>query len=209
VRFPQGGHEDACRARVVNLDLNSILEATVEGGEIEFPVLNWVRKFSELHAKSPRRPWTLLLTLHGEVKWTGEVSAYVQEVLKDNFAANQAFSGGSKKTLGAALFSLIDSPTPCDFAQLKVKDQQKVLMLFVPKRIAQLVNNQHWNISTRNCLMYGGGQVAPMVTWVLEFDWDQKLARQPNQLYKVNVSGVPTNTGSIDTKGRIHLHAEP
>ncbi len=75
--WPQGEDMRLCRARIVNLDLNSPLQAHSED-EFVFPVLEWIRKLCQIHARPPHADWTLCLTLHAEVLWPENVNRYAR-----------------------------------------------------------------------------------------------------------------------------------
>ena len=79
--WPEGKDEKYCRAHIVNLDLNNPLKGIPDNGSVKFPILAWIRKLCEIHAKSPRNDWTLCLTLHGEVVWPKEVNWWMKQFL--------------------------------------------------------------------------------------------------------------------------------
>ena len=67
--WPTGEHKVFCRARVVNLDLNSPLQIEFREGQLVFPQLVWVEKLARIHAHSPHLDWTLCLTLAAQIEW--------------------------------------------------------------------------------------------------------------------------------------------
>jgi hypothetical protein len=209
VRYPQGSDQDVCRARVVNLDLNAALTADTNDNGIAFPILSWIVKIAQLHLTRPRRDWSLLLTLPGEIVWNDEVCASVQHFLRDNFDSSPDFRGHAKALLGEQFFEEIASDESCRFSQRSLQEQQKVLMSFVPKKIVQLVHGQQWRVETCMNLHYGDGQgAAPMVTWVIDFIWDSKLANKPNQLYQTCISSVLSSAGHIHPEDGVVVYGQ-
>ena len=199
--YPTGEHRDCCRARVLNLDLNEVLTAT----ESSFPILTWIQKLGEIHAAAPRIDWCLYLTLHGEVRWTSEVSNSIRQFLRENFVRAQKFSDLARLVLGEKLFNDVYSNNQVDFSGLERELQQKILMTFVPKKIADLVRPQMWRLDTKVNLRYGRPGRAPMVTWIIDFISDARAAATPDAVYIDSVNGILTSAGSIDDKGKIAL----
>ena len=184
--YPTGEHRDCCRARILNLDLNEILAAQVNS----FPILKWIQKLGEIHAAAPRVDWGLHLTLHGEVQWNSEVCSSVRQFLRENFVRVQQFSDLARALLGDALFDDIYSNRYVDFSMLERELQQKMLMTFVPKKIADLVRPQMWRLDTKVNLRYGRTGHAPMVTWVIDFISDARAAGTPDAVYIDSVNGI-------------------
>ncbi len=50
--WPEGDDEKYCRAHIVNLDLNDPLKGIACSGDVNFPVLSWIRKLCQLHSRS-------------------------------------------------------------------------------------------------------------------------------------------------------------
>jgi hypothetical protein len=203
IRFPEKDDQKLCRARVVNLDLNSPLEEIGINGEHVFPILMWIKKLGQLHAQHPRREWCLLLTLYGEITWAKESGAAVQKFLAENFNFSGDFGTSSKALLGRKLYSAIVEDASLHFGSLGRTEQQKVLMIAVPKKIVDLVRDQGWNITTSKNLRYGRRGHAPMVTWVFNFDWRHAGDYTPNQLYAENLKNILISAGHINENGKI------
>src|SRR5205814_1410806 len=69
-RWPSAEDESICRALVVNLDFNGLLDCQFENGNLTFPILQLIYKLAELHAKVPIiTDWVLCLTLNSGIKW--------------------------------------------------------------------------------------------------------------------------------------------
>jgi hypothetical protein len=198
IRYPEGRHEQYCRARIVNLDLDEPLRAQETDGEIVFPVLSWIEKLAQLHRQRPRKEWCLCLTLHGEIHWPAEICAPIRDFLAANFQLAPTFSRASRSYLGVELHERIVQEGIRDFRAMTTERQQRLLMVLVPKKIAQLVHNQGWRLKVARSLRYGEPpEEAPMVTWIVDFEWDRRVSRNPNRIY------VDTLDGSLDTVGYI------
>lgn len=81
--------------------------------------------------------------------------------------------------------------------------QQKVLMAFVPKKIADLVRPQMWRLDTKVNLRYGQLGHAPMVTWIINFNFDNRAAGRPDAVYLDSVNGILATAGHIDGQGTV------
>lgn len=201
--WPSSEDRGHCRARVVNLDLNGELKAVSEHGHIVFPAITWIDKLARLHAREPRRDWTLCLTLHGELQWDTEVCSFVQQFLRDNFEREPPFEDACKSFLGATLVSAISAEAPVDFSVLPLTVQQQVLMVVAPKLIARHVHDQGWKVCTIRNLRYGGGVYAPMVTWIIRFTWDAGALASPGATLREALTGIFQAAGSVLEDGRI------
>lgn len=203
--FNWPGHEDQihCRARVVNLDLNGELKAVNEQGRVMFPVITWIDKLARLHAREPQRDWTLCLTLHGELQWDTHACSFVQRFLRDNFERESSFADACKCHVGVALVTDISAAAPIDFSTLPLATQQQVLMIVVPKLIAQRVHDQGWKVRTVRNLRYGGGDHAPMVTWIIRLAWDADALASPGATLREALTGIFHAVGSVLEDGRI------
>lgn len=213
-RFPVGENEKFCCAKVVNLDIPASLHAVETQGAVDFPVLTWIRKISQLHAtRKPGSEWCLCLTLNGTLSskqrngtivWSHTVSDVMQKFLKENFQLSVEFSNSCLSLFGEKLYGRICGKDLLDLGALNQEEQQKLLMVFVPKKISQLVRDQNWRIKTTWNLRYGGRRGhAPMVTWVLSFIWDPRATSTPDAVYKDSLNGILASVGRIEDDGRI------
>lgn len=205
ITWPRGEHRRLFRAQVVNLDLDSPLAGEVEHGQLSFPALGLVRKLATLHAVSPYVDWTLCLTLHGEVAWEGGSEQLACEFLAANFGDDVGFSEQARDVLGDDLHRAIcEDPTAVGVRDLPAADQQRVLMVLVPKRIAFDAHREGWSVDTVENLRYGGTRRrAPMTTWVLRFQWDVRASTQPEAVYRDALSRALRRRGSIDADGNL------
>jgi hypothetical protein len=201
--FPTGEHETYCRARIVNLDLNTILSAKPDSGDFSFPVLTWIRKLCQLHAKAPRLNWTLLLTLHGEIPWDAACCASVRAFLAENFGLEPEFAKRCQVLLGHTLYNSIRSNTAVDFAKLTRDEQRKVLMAFVPKKLARIGSADGWRVDTTRNIYYGEQGEAPMVTWMIDFIWDARIGSVPDLVYRESLRTVLAAVGQIGADGTL------
>lgn len=204
VAWPVGEERAICRAGVINLDLDESLAAVIrDDGQIVFPVLEWIRKFAVLHGHAPRREWTLCLTLHGEISWEDSVGTAMQAFLGENFEESTIFKDQCRELFGPAMFSKVASGS-LDFGSLTRPQQQRLLMALVPKRISHLTFNHGWLVKTVSNLRYGGhGRVAPMISWIMDFVWDERANSQPLEIYRESLSSVLESAGEISAEGDI------
>ena len=201
--WPEGKERRYCRARIVNLDLNSGLRAKQQEGRIDFPIIAWIDKVATLHTAAPKRDWSLCLTLHGEINWNNEVCDFAQEFLRDNFRYEPTFAESCRNLFGEALCEGIEGEASVDFSDLGVESQQQVLMVIVPKLISQRVQNQGWRMVTKRNLRYGGDETAPMSTWIMRFTWDASVMPAPNIAHSDALAGIFHFVGSIRDDGQI------
>lgn len=202
--WPQGDDEVCCRAHVVNLDLDTPLKALNRDGHVVFPVLAWVKKLCLLHSRSPRTDWILCLTLHGEVVWPEEVNQWTKSFLLENFRREPNFSKSCENFFGPELYGTISGHDDIDFTSLASADQQKFIMVMVPKLIANFVHNEGWRVHTEHCLRYGGDGVhAPMATWIVRFTWNGNAAITPDSLYRSALNDILSGAGNVNNDGSI------
>ena len=206
VTFPIGVHRKYCRARVVNLDFNSSLNAQIVDGQLNFPILNVVSKIAQLHAMPPHLDWTLFLTLNATISWSSEIGEVVTDFLRANWRTNTNFSRASKRLLGHEIFEAINGRGNSDYGDLAVDDWQAILKVLVPKRVAFEVHRQGWFLNTDWSWSYGGKNgSAPMVTFGARFKWDSRASIHSNELYQDSLTNIFDGIGMIDEEGNIHL----
>lgn len=201
--WPEGEERRYCRARIVNLDLNSELQAKQQKEYIDFPIIAWIDKVAALHTAAPTRDWSLCLTLHAEINWNNEVCNFAQEFLRDNFRSESDFAKSCQNLFGEDLYKDIDSKTSVDFAVLSLEAQQQVLRVIVPKLIAKRIQNQGWRMVTKRNLRYGGEETAPMSTWIMRFTWDTRAVSAPSIAHRDALTGIFHFVGSIRDDGQI------
>lgn len=191
------------RARVVNLDLNNAL-VTRHACEVEvFPVIQMIQKLLELHANPRPLQWTLCLTLHGEIPWIGAVGEQVQAFMRENLDRDTEFR---KRTTGALTKAFVDrlvAANIIDFNQLDREEQQRFLMVFVPKKIAQVAQNSGWQLVTKHNLRYGTAPNAPMAAWILQFNPDASLISTPDAGHRAALRGICSDFKQIASDGSL------
>lgn len=200
-RFPTGHHQDYCSARVVNLDLNCCLIGTPHGRGIKFDELLWIKKLGQLHVDARKREWTLCLTLHGEVKWDVATARHIRQFLLENFELSEKFSSDAKSLLGTSLFNLVTTSAADELLKLSRIDQQRLLMVVVPKKILELLQDQGWQVDTSENMRYGGVPNAPMVSWIMHFAEPEEHATN-HKLYRSNLEKLLLAVRHVDSKGR-------
>lgn len=204
-RYPDRRESEICRAVVVNLDLDETLRADQEDAAITFPLMNQVKKLSVLHAQNPRVNWCLCLTLHGEIRWQQPVWRSMQVFLSENFRNDQQFSDTARAFLGDELHDQVNAVGINEHANLNVQSQQRLLMLFVPKKIAHLVNADGWTVRTEHNVRYGGtAERAPMVSWVLKFESGGQADRGPQYAYTESLRSILSSASYIDETGEVN-----
>lgn len=203
-KYPDGESEAVTRARVVNLDLNETWRAVErQNEEWLIPVQRWIQKFSLVHAKAPKIPWTLLLTLHGECPWENH-AAQMREAFLESV---DRIDGGQQRVaewLGHELFNRITAEGFTEFHLLSRIDQQIVLMWLVPILIAGTCIADGWDIHVANCLRYGTLPNAPMVTWRIDFIPPPQVPRLAHtQAHRRCVESLLATGEAIEENGTI------
>jgi hypothetical protein len=193
------------RARVVNLDFDCALEATVVSGQLAFPILALVRKLAMLHAEPDPVDWSLCLTLHGELNWDDPGEERARRFLTANFERDCTFAEHAMATLGDDVYArIVNDPAQSKMGLLSAGEQQRVLMVIVPKQIAFDAHKFGWSVETVENLRYGGvAKRAPMVTWVLRFRWDERATTEPDAVYRDALATALARRGSITAAGEV------
>lgn len=205
VNFPDSDeHKKICCAKVLNLDLQGSLEYRDEAGGPVFPLFNWIEKISILHAKQkPNLDWSLLLTLNADIRKSETAGVLIQNFLKENFVTSPDFQESCLAILGENVQDQITNEAPFNLEELSREEIQKILMIFVPKKISRIVH-QRWQVSTVWNLCYGGADDhAPMVTWVLRFKWDDRAPQTPQAVYVESLNQILIGAGHITDDGQI------
>jgi hypothetical protein len=201
--WPQGEHVRFCRARVINLDLNEPVKFVGSTPDLLFPPLQWVRKLTVLHADASL-DWCLLLTLHGEAVWESAETKSVAEFLSENFGREPLFAEAAGELIGEELFEKISRQTIPAARRLRLEDQQKLLMLYVPKRLIQIALEHGFRAEVTHNLRYGGADHrAPMVSWIVKFHRDRRSATRPDALYRDGLKTILTGAGHIAEDGSL------
>lgn len=130
--------------------------------------------------------------------------------LAHNFQDEPAFSAQAKVVLGDELHGAIcECPDEAKLCQRNTDEQQNVLTVLVPKRIAHESHQRGWHVGTVENLRYGGFDgKAPMVTWILHFTWDERTSTEPIVVYRESLKLALQNQGYIDAQGRVCRAAE-
>jgi hypothetical protein len=202
--WPRGDYQRWCRARVVNLDLNSSLRCELQhGGRVVFPTVNLVSKLAQLHLKPPALDWVLCLTLAARIEWSSDHCEMVQRFLRENFRSEEQFAADSRALLGEWLFDALMSEHPVDMTVLSGEKQQALLMVFVPKKIVREVHVQGWKILTTHNLRYGGSDSQRMVSWLIQFIQEPRVDGEPGAVYSESLAAALAGVGTIDVDGEI------
>lgn len=201
-QFPQGEHLKYCRARIVNLDFQQSLTMNRdEAGKITEPLFVLIEKLAIVHEK-PVRNWTLCLTLNATLALDNDVVSMMCSFLQENFKRSDEFKNKSRLLMGDEDFTMIEANNTAGVAGFDKVNQQKLLMMYVPKRVAFLGHARGWLVTTRRNLRYGAPpESAPMVTWVMDFVQDSRRASSPNELYLESLTKVLAHAGHVAPNG--------
>ncbi len=194
-----------CCAKIINLDFQSSLELKKENGNIIFPIFNWIQKISLLHSqKKSQVNWCLCLTLNAAINQPEIIGEFVQGFLKENYRSSPDFEISCRNLLGDEIQNSIISDELLDLSEFTPEENQKILMIFVPKKISSIVHNQNWHVRTLWNLCYGGNEGhAPMVSWILSFEWDERAAATPQTVYRESLIQILASAGRIEDNGEI------
>ena len=203
LNFPETPIRPLFRARIVNLDLDAPLVAEVKNGLLHFPVLALVHKLAHLHADPPV-DWTLCLTLHSDVIWKGASASRACDFLLANFERDAEFAAQARETLGQELYDAVVQRQVKALKEQEADALQRVLMVLVPKRIAFDAHRLGWSVDTVENLRYGGsGERAPMVTWMLRFEWDERASTDADSIYGDALQRILARCGHITAAGAL------
>ena len=194
------------RSRVVNLDLNCSLAVELKQKQLHFPVVKMVEKFSRIHAEAPHVNWTLCLTLHADLSLDPGAFDQIAVFLAENFSKEADYAGASCALLGEDLYGLLSEGSCEDgtASELEPEEVQALLMALIPKRIISDTHRHGWKVSTRRNIRYGSGlDVAPMVSWILDFEWDPRGSSAPATLYSESLKTAIAGIEEIDQSGQL------
>jgi len=204
VSFPHRKNRAAVSARFINLDFNSSLSLDFVNGAFAHPQLEIVRKLAGIQrAQNGASPWTLFLTLQGEIRWTSATQVQVLSYLNDNRVESTAFKEVSDRYLSQPTRQLVETGLGSnDLEHLPRPDQQRLICTLVPKRIALAAATLGWRVHTRANWQYGGANgAAPMCTWIFEFEYDTRSDRNPNAVYLDSLATILDEGGVIKDDG--------
>lgn len=198
IAFPTGETRRVCRASVVNLDFNIALQ--YRSGT--FRVLEAVVKLGSLHVMQPPVPWTLFLTVNSNINWEEAVSASVQVMVIEQCRANPMLESGCMKLLGQDIYKELEEGNYVNLADLTPDGQQAFLMIFVPVWLALKINPQGWQLRVVKNMRYGGEPgVAPIVSWIMEFEPDERVGGTPQARMRESLESVVSECYEIDADG--------
>jgi hypothetical protein len=202
ILFPQGIHERYCRAAIVNLDFNGPLQGMEEDIVSSFPMITWINKLGQIHQAASISKWYLFLTINSGIDWSGTLVRRAVEFMQENFGRIPKFADDSKRILGQNLFRRISEGSEIDFTTLNDLERQRVLMLFVPKKISLLMHTLGYQVTTSTNCAYGvRPDSAPMVSWIFEFDLKETRHGTPDAIYRASVATIGDSAWQIDHTG--------
>jgi len=203
--WPKNKLKRIFRSQVVNLDLNTSLAARIKQNQLQFPVLKMVEKLAVLHAQDPHVDWSLCLTLHADLSFDSGAIARISSFLAENFKREEVYAAASSGLLGEELYGALSAgKCPDELVDgLGIEDVQNLLMALIPKRIINDTHRHGWKVTTRRNLRYGVAPSAPMVSWILDFQWDPRGSSAPRELYSESLEKAVAGVEEIDTKGTL------
>lgn len=205
--WPSGRQRRSCRSRVINLDFNGACAGREVGGAVEYPQIMIVQKLAQLHVSiAPPLDWTLCLTFAADLQWSDPVCESVKQFLRENCQGHSEFAEECRRVLGDGLFArVLDDDTASWMTSLPGLDRQRILMAFVPKRILQDTYLQRWAIDVVHNLRYGGREDSKaMVSFVLDFKQEPRVASTPRRVYDECLTELMRNAAEVAADGQVH-----
>jgi len=193
------------RSKVVNLDLNSALAARIKQNQLHFPVVKMIEKFAILHGQDPHINWSLCLTLHADLALDAGALGRISSFLAENFKKEEIYAAATSGLLGTDLYEQLSRGKCADdvFNDLEPVDIQNLLMALIPKRIISDTHRLGWKVTTRRNLRYGAEPAAPMVSWIIDFEWDPRGSSAPQELYSESLGGAVATLEEINSDGEL------
>jgi hypothetical protein len=140
--------------------------------------------------------------LHGQVRWPPNVNRWLKSFLEENFQREPIFNENCVRFLGNPVLNEINKADP-NFSILERNNQQKLLMIIVPKIISNLVHNEGWETKTEYNLFYDGANGAPMVTWIVKFLLRENATAIPDTIYRTALRDIFIRIGNVAADGNI------
>ncbi len=143
----------------------------------------------------------------GEIVVASRIVDYLSSGLYESPAAclkelvNNARVGAA--FFGSELYKKVIGHEEIDFCGLDRADQEKIIMVMVPKMIAERVHNRGWRVRTERNLRYGGGHHAGMVTWIVKFRWDEDAISEPDATYREALRDILSSAGALTNDGSL------
>jgi hypothetical protein len=203
-RYPIGDPLRAAKATIINLDFNQSLEVLTRNDQLDLWLIQLLKKVAQVHADPDPTRWFLLLTLNCTINWDQAASLLVAMYLRANALSSSSFATHLRSLVGEGHYNEIQDDDSIDFRNWPSDDQQKLLLAFVPKRIAFETHHHGWVVRTRNAVRYGGeANTAPMASWILEFVPDKRASSVKHQLYTESIELCIRTTQVIDADGNV------
>ncbi|QMU55621.1 MAG: hypothetical protein GKS04_00200 [Candidatus Mycalebacterium zealandia] len=204
LRFPEGRVLKHCLAKIINLDLNFPLKGKFVNSVSIYPIVQLIKKIAEIHNnQSPSEEWFLFLTLHGEIQLEEKMKSEVVTFINENLSGHPEFAEKAEKLINQMDEKRIDSNI-LNIILKNGKLQQKFIMLFLPKLVADRLKNHKWNIIINHAYIYGSlPDSAPMTTWIMSFRKNNSDGATGNSCYEDNVNNILNNLAEIDSNGRV------
>lgn len=203
-RYPVGDPLRAAKATIINLDFNQSLEVLTQDDQLDLWLIQLLKKVAQVHADPHPTRWFLLLTLNSTINWDQDASKLIATYLRANGVSSPDYAGHLRNLIGDTLYDEIHNNDAIDFRTWTQEEQQKLLLAFVPKRIAFETHHHGWVVHTRNAVRYGGeANTAPMASWILEFVPDKRGSLVKHELYVESIDFCIRSTQVIDVDGNV------
>lgn len=203
--WPKGKEKNIFCSHIVNLDFDSSIKYDYKNGAITFKELEWIYKICLIRSNKGLKKWKLFLTFNASISnWDENVFNYIKNFIHENIKNEKEFSDQCKVLFGEKLFYVFNSENKIEDYEFNHEDCQKILMIFVPKFLSNKLHINGWTLKTKINLYYGGlSETAPMVTWIINFNYDEKKLSTPKLIYKESILSIFDKVGYIDKNGKI------
>ncbi|MEU8215668.1 hypothetical protein AB0C47_07865 [Micromonospora taraxaci] len=185
------------RGLVINLDFNQPL--IVQNNQ--YPVLELVGRLGDLHRHPSPQDWTLLLTLNADPgAWPHDVCSRHARTLIEVMSTEHGLDAWWQKH-GEELGPIGDGSK--SFSDWSDDQQQCMLLTLMPLLLLGRLAATGWDVAVRWAAVYGerGSGHAPMVTWVVDINYDPDACAQPVAQRRKLVQVLLDAVGQVDTDG--------
>lgn len=203
--WPNDEEKEIFCSHIVNLDFDGSIKYDYKNGAIIFKELEWIYKICLIRTNEGLKNWKLFLTFNANLSnWDVEVFDYIKNFIFDNIKHEKHFSDQCKELFGEKLFPVFNNEDNIEDYEFTHKESQKILMIFVPKFLSNKLHVNGWTLKTKINLYYGElPETAPMVTWIINFNYDESKLSTPKLIYKESILSIFDKVGYIDKSGEI------
>jgi hypothetical protein len=156
---PSNEEKKIFAAPVINLDYDKSINIT---DDFKIPIVEAALRLAHFH-QNGHFPWTLLVTVNATINWSVEVQDHEKTFL-GSYTQAQSCQAYFTSNVGGPISS------STDLRQLSSAEQQHLIAIHLPLRIAARLVGDQWKVSVHAVCLYSGGGGAPMATWILRID---------------------------------------